>query len=394
MMLMLSLFCSGTAMAEQVSEQSPNMQTKAHGQRWHNFVDSYVASLQSQLQDESVPGAAVAIVHPDYPSVALGFGKTKLKNGRKVDAYTRFRLASVSKTFAGSLAAKLANEGVIDLDAPVTKYIPSFINEGYKEELKVYHLLSHGSGLVPNAYDNLIESRMQYTDIVQKIMSVKPLCNPGRCYGYQNVMFSLVGDVIEQASGLTYEQWMNEFIFGPLRMRHASLGYNAMVADDNFALPHVRGRKRWHTARLKRNYYKVAPAAGVNASASDMVQWLKAQLGQYPSVLPLAALQTQVRPYTLTTKEKYRRVWRKHVNQAHYGLGWRIYDYDGEPLYYHSGWVQGYRTDIVVLPRLNIGFSLMLNAESSIINELTTDFIDEVLLMNERSVEQLTAKAD
>ena len=62
-------------------------------------------------------------------------------------------------------------------------------------------------------------------------------------------------------------------------------------------------------------------------------------------------------------------------------MGWRIYDYAGEKLYYHSGWVQGYRADIVVLPRLNIGFSLMLNAETGLINELTTEFIDRVLLV-------------
>jgi len=152
-----------------------------------------------------------------------------------------------------------------------------------------------------------------------------------------------------------------------------------MLVDENYAHPHVRGRKRWYTAKLKKNYYKVEPAAGVNASASDMVQWLKAQLGDYPNVLNDEVLSQQVFNYTKTKKELKRRVWRKNLKEAHYGLGWRIYDYAGETLYYHSGWVQGYRADIVVLPRLNIGFSLMLNAETGLINELTTDFIDRVL---------------
>ncbi len=353
----------------------------ADANQWHDFVDSYVSDLERQLEQKKIPGAALSIVHGNHPSVALGFGKTKLKKGRQVDVNTRFRLASVSKTFAGSLAAKLDAQGVIDLESPVDKYIPELKQTQYQNTLKVSHLLSHASGLVPNAYDNLIESRMSYPDIVERLLQVEPICQPGQCYGYQNVMFSLVGDVIERASGMDYETWMQEFIFRPLRMRHASVGYEGMVADDNYAYPHVRGRKSWHTARLKKNYYKVLPAAGVNASAADMVQWLKAQLGMYPSVLSLDALQTQVQPYTLTTKEKRRRIWKKHVKQAHYGLGWRIYQYDNETIYYHSGWVQGYRTDIVVIPRLNVGFSLLLNAETGLINELTTQFIDQLLAM-------------
>ncbi|GAP74939.1 beta-lactamase [Pseudoalteromonas sp. SW0106-04] len=365
------------------AEQQPPFTEATDAKQWHRFVDNYVASLERQLEQKKVPGAALSIVHPDFPSIALGFGKTKIRKGRQVDVNTRFRLASVSKTFTGSLAAKLAAQGVLNLDAPVQKYLPAFNDTVYRDNLKVAHLLSHSSGLVPNAYDNLIESRMDYPDIVSKLLKVEPLCTPGQCYGYQNVMFAMVGDVIRNASGLEYETWMQEFIFKPLRMRHASIGYEGMVRDENFAYPHVRGRKRWHTARLKKNYYKVSPAAGVNASAADMVQWLKAQLGMYPSVLPPEALQAQVRPYTVTKKERYRRVWRKHVNEAHYGLGWRIYDYDDETIFYHSGWVQGYRTDIVVIPRLNVGFSLLLNAETGLINELTTQFLDQLLAMSQ-----------
>ena len=162
-------------------------------------------------------------------------------------------------------------------------------------------------------------------------------------------------------------------------MVDASLGYEAMVVDSNYALPHVRGKKRWYTAKLKKNYYKVGPAAGVNASASDMAIWLKAQLGHYPEVLSLDALSKQTRPYTRTKKEMYRRVWKKQLNEAYYGLGWRVYNYDNETLYYHSGWVQGYRSDLVVFPHLNIGFSLVLNAETGLINELTTEFINRLL---------------
>ncbi|MEL0634635.1 serine hydrolase domain-containing protein [Pseudoalteromonas carrageenovora] len=346
---------------------------------WDAFVKKYGRYAHKKLKNKGIPGAALSIVNINNADYIHTMGVTKIRNGRKVNKHTRFRLASVSKTFAGSLSAKLANEGLLELDKPVSDYLSDFKNTVYKDDLKVFHLLSHSSGLVPNAYDNLIESRMDYPDIVQKLLSVKPICKPGECYGYQNVMFSLIDDVILQSTHKNYAQWLREAIFDPLKMSDASLGFDAMVGDKNFALPHVRGTKRWYSAKLKKNYYKVGPAAGVNASASDMAIWLKAQLGSYPDVLSLDALAKQTRPYTYTKKERYRRVWKKHVNNAYYGLGWRIYDYAKETLYYHSGWVQGYRSDVVVFPHLNIGFSLIVNAETGVINELTTEFIDRVL---------------
>jgi len=351
----------------------------ARDQQWHELISDYNQHLEHKLKSKGIPGAALSIVNGPDDSYVQGFGVTKINKGQAVNAHTRFRLASVSKTFAGSLTAKLTSEGKFSLDDPVSKFIPAFASTGYKNHLKVFHLLSHSSGLVPNAYDNLIESRMSYPDIVEKLLSVKPICQPGQCYGYQNVMFSLIDEVIKASTKMDYSRWLNEFIFSPLNMNDASLGYAAMIKDNNYAYPHVRGRKRWHTARLKRNYYKVLPAAGVNASASDMAVWLKAQLGYYPTVLSSDELATQTRPYTHTKKELRRRVWKKHLTEAYYGLGWRVYDYDNETLYYHSGWVQGYRSDLVVIPHLNIGFSLILNAETGVINELTTEFIDRAL---------------
>ena len=346
---------------------------------WDAFVKKYGRYAQKKLKSKGIPGAALSIVNINNSDYIHTMGVTKSRNGQKVNKHTRFRLASVSKTFAGSLSAKLAANGLLELDKPVSEYITDFKGTVYQDDLKVFHLLSHSSGLVPNAYDNLIESRMDYPGIVEKLLSVKPICKPGECYGYQNVMFSLIGDVILQSTDKSYGQWLREAIFEPLKMSDASLGFESMVQDENYALPHVRGKKRWYSAKLKKNYYKVGPAAGVNASASDMAIWLRAQLGQYPDVLSLDTLAKQTRPYTHTKKEMHRRVWKKHLNEAYYGLGWRVYNYADETLYYHSGWVQGYRSDVVVFPQLNVGFSLIVNAETGVINELTTEFIDRLL---------------
>lgn len=348
---------------------------------WDQFLKDYSKQVEAKLKGKSVPGAALSVVNIHDKNLVKGFGVTQLKGGKKVNEHTRFRLASVSKTFAGSLAGKLAAEGKLKLDALVSDYLPYFHGTNF-DSLRVYHLLSHSSGLVPNAYDNLIESKMQFEEIKSRVLDVQAICEPGKCYGYQNVMFSLVGDVIASATGVSYETWISEFLFNPLGMKDGGVGFENMTRDSNFALPHIKGRKNWHTTKLKANYYKVAPAAGINASASDMEKWLEAQLGLSPDVLPLDGLVAQTQPYTITKRELKRRTWRNYLDDAHYGLGWRIYSFEKETIYYHSGWVQGYRTDVVVIPRLGIGYSLLLNAEAAVLNELTTAFIDEVIKRN------------
>ena len=79
-------------------------------------------------------------------------------------------------------------------------------------------------------------------------------------------------------------------------------------------------------------------------------------------------------PRIKTKKDLRRRYWRKHLTDAHYGYGWRIYQFDGHPIIYHSGWVAGFRADIGYSPELDIGFAILINAESNVINKISSQF--------------------
>jgi beta-lactamase class C len=126
--------------------------------------------------------------------------------------------------------------------------------------------------------------------------------------------------------------------------------------------------------RVLPNYYRVAPAAGVNASALDMGKWLMAQLGSHPEVLNPEVIATLTRPRVKTKREIYRRHWKKLLTEAHYGLGWRIYQLGEHQIAYHSGWVSGFRADVAWSEEHDLGFAILLNAEANSINELTTTF--------------------
>jgi beta-lactamase class C len=169
-----------------------------------------VANIESMAQQltygERVPGMAVAIVQGGRILSARGYGVTDVNNPLPVDAHTVFRLASLSKAFAGTMAGLLVNDGTLRWDSKVTDYVPGFrLNSPEAtDRLTVADVLSHRVGLPYNAYDRDIEGNAEYYALTQKLANTSLKCLPGDCYAYQNVAFSLIGDVVYAASGSFY----------------------------------------------------------------------------------------------------------------------------------------------------------------------------------------------
>jgi beta-lactamase class C len=337
--------------------------------------------FRSLVSDRGYPGAAFTVVTRDEFVHLTTVGHTNAARTRPIDAQTTFRLASVSKTFAAEVVGMLVEEGRLDWDDPVIRYVPEFKIDGDTSKILIHHLLGQSTGLIPHAYDNLLEHGKSLPVIWERMADLPFLCQPGRCYGYQNSVFSLVEPVVERASKIPYEQFVEQRIFKPLDMSTASLGYRAFVGNPNRAEPHARSRDRWKTVTVKPNYYRAAPAAGVNASITDMGKWLQAQLGSQPDVLSPELVGNLVKPRIKTRRELYRKQWKSLLSNAHYGLGWRIYQLGDEQLFYHGGWVSGFRADIAFSLQHNVGIAILLNAESSGISELTTEFWRLVLAL-------------
>jgi len=255
----------------------------------------------------------------------------------------------------------------------------------HARRMTLEHLLGQSSGIVPNAYDNLLNAGRTLEQILPKFGEVEPMCAPGECYTYQNVLFSLVEPAIESASGQSYAELLGERLFGPLEMRQASVGFEGYRASANRAAPHVKvTRSRWVPVGVDENYYRVAPAAGVNASALDLGQWLAAHMGHRPDVIRPELVRDLTRKRIRTARELRRKDWRDFLTDAHYGLGWRIYTVDDRELITHSGWVRGFVAQIAYSPAHETGLALVLNAESRAINDLSLHFWRQV--MNEASL--------
>jgi beta-lactamase class C len=368
------------------------------------FNKKLSGNIASELKKYSIPGAAYAIVKNNQVIAMENFGYIDKAKSQKVDNNTVFRLASVSKPFAATITAMLAHEQQLNLSDPITKYLPNFTlaTQGAAEKIQLKHLLSHSSGLMPNAYDNLLHENWSMEKIIGHFDRVTPICQPEKCYGYQNIAYGFLQPAIEAVTAKSYASLLQERIFSPLEMDNASVGIEVFLKQKNTAKPHIlrkrikTGKKNragndvrrfiWRTVKVEPDYYKVAPAAGVNASIADLAKWLIANLGHNPEVLSPALLAELTTPRIKTKKDLRRRYWREHLTDAHYGYGWRIYHLDGHPIIYHSGWVAGFRADIGYSPELDIGFAVLINAESNVINKISSKFwsqVHKLLVVNE-----------
>ncbi|NZA28159.1 beta-lactamase family protein [Luteimonas sp. SJ-92] len=347
-------------------------------------VRRFEAMAQAMVADQRVPGLAMAIVHNGRVLSARGYGITDVRAAEPVDAHTVFRLASLSKSFAGTLAGVLVSEGALRWDSKVVDYMPGLqlSDPGAAGRITVADVLSHRVGLGRHTYDRDIERGADYNALVQKLAQAPMTCEPGDCYSYQNVAFSLVGDVVFATSGQFYNEAVSRRLFKPLGMNDASLGLEGIQASARWAKPHVRAGKGWSSLMPKPTYYRVSPAAGVNASIADMAQWLIAQGGHRPDVLPAPLLSTLHAPIVGTPGEMRSRSasWRgQRLNAAGYGLGWRIYDYAGHRMVFHGGAVQGYRGLMALLPERDLGLVVLWNSESSLPSGLLPTILDSAI---------------
>ena len=329
-----------------------------------------------------IAGLAVAVVKDDRVLLERGIGYANWATREPVSANTAFRLASLSKAFATALSAILVQDGVIGWDTKISNVLPTFTlaDENSGQRLTVRDILSHRVGLPHNTYDNLLEQDEPYELLVDRLKDVPLACPVGDCYGYQNIAFSLIGDVTYAATGDFYYHQVEKRIFHPLGMDTATYGRTALEASADWARPHAHRGHSWVPIPIKESYYHVPPAAGVNASIKDMGKWLIAQMGGRPDVLSPELLTTLHTPLVETPIERHFTPWRKaRLRSANYALGWRIYDYAGETLIFHAGAVQGYRAMIAFLPKYRFGAVMLWNCESAAPSGLMPMLIDRYL---------------
>ena len=344
--------------------------------RFRLFVNHYEQWLSNRLKEEGVPGAAMAIVKKGVTAKISTHGQRDLITSKAVDKHTVFRVASLSKGFTGLLATTMAQDSLVEWDAPLCKWLPEvqFKTCDYSERLQLQHLLTHTTGLPRHTYSNLLNMGRSYQNILSLLPLVEPAHPVGTYHSYQNVTFNLAGDMLAAAAGTSFEQLITDNIFRPIGMSDASVTFEAMKTHPNHALPCRRTASGYAPDRLEPDYYAVPAAAGVNASIYDMAKYLKLAMGYYPEVADSTALQQAYQPLIPIPAANYMlREWRP-LKAAHYGMGWRIVEKEGYTVITHSGYVNGYRAEIAFCLEEEIGIVILSNAPNSTVGQSAPAF--------------------
>jgi len=333
--------------------------TNPYVQQWVNESFDQIGKL---LKESKVPGTAVTIVYHDQVFTRT-FGVRSVNTRQPVDQHSVFRIASLSKSFAAVLTARLVRENKLRWNNHVIDYLPAFqlADSEQTDRIQLWHLLSHTTGLPYHTYTNLVEAGIPTAQIINELESVDLVGPEGTVYSYQNAPFSIIGEVDRVATGQTYEQLLKEKIFDPLGMTDASTNRAAIDGRTNTARPHKATKSGWRETKISGKYYTAVPAGGVNASIHDMSIYLRLLLGQFPEVLTNEDLAPIFTPVIKTpVKRRYFGNWPR-LRSASYGLGWRILDYAGSKVAYHSGFVNSYKGEMAINHEEQIGFCLLMN---------------------------------
>lgn len=338
------------------------------------IIQEYDSLISAEIKTSRTVGAAVAIIYQNQVAFLKCFGLKNARTKDSIDENTIFRLASVSKPISGVLAGMLAEENIINLDDKVTDYIPELRlkNPNMTNELKIKNLLSHTTGLVPHAYDDLVEQKVPLDKIMSRLYLANTSSTPGNLYTYQNVMFSLIDPIVENKTGKNYGEVLKEKVFVPFGMNDASTGFEPFKNNMNKAMPH----SGITPIKMNDRYYNTTPAAGVNASISDMKNFLLTLLNDSTKAINGRVEDVIFTPQIKTVLSRgYFSKW-DGVSSKSYGIGWRLVDYKGRKVAYHGGYVRGYRAEIALCKDEEFGIVYLSNSPSAIAARSVPEFLN------------------
>jgi beta-lactamase class C len=321
------------------------------------------ARLQQLMQKPAMVGLAVGVVENGRITFLKGYGETEAGSGDPVTPATVFRWASCSKGVAATMVAKLAEQGKIDLGAPVANYAPDLkLPNGNERIATVGDLLSHRLGLYRNAYDNKLEEGQDPSLLRTQLGQLNAVCAPGTCWDYQNVAYDASSEMVSRITHMPYEQAVKRYLFNPIGMTSGSVSLAGIESSKSWARPHSAGKRPWP---MSDTYYKVPAAGGINSNIKDMALWMEAQMGEMPDVLDGQVLDTIHARYVKTPTERARlRKFLERVETAWYGYGFRSYDYAGHRIVGHRGGIKGYRSLILFDPQKKSGVVALWNSDT------------------------------
>ena len=309
------------------------------------------ALLAAQMEEHHIPGLSASIVTP-FGEWSGALGSIDLEAPRPATRDSVFRLASISKPITATAVMLLVEDGKIDLDAPVQRYVPSFPHQPWP--ITVRRLLGHQGGI--RHYQGAeIDNRTRYASVTEalRIFQADDLVNqPGTAYRYTTYGYNLLGAIVEGAAGVPFMQFVEQHIIAPAGM--ATL----RPFDLDAGIPHLSRGYQWNqqAGTIRPNEpvdtTNKIPGGGLCSTSADLTRFARALLDG-----------RLVRPET--REQMFTRGLLRDGSPTGYGLGWNVRELDGRRAVAHGGGQQGVATYLLLLPEERVAVAIMTNRQGA-----------------------------
>lgn len=315
--------------------------------------------LESERVKNKIPGLALAVVKDGEVVFSQGFGHSNLAEQKPVDEETLFAIGSSTKSFTSTLVAMLVDQGKMDWDDPVTKYLPDFqmdVDTG-DEVITIGDLLSHRTGFTRMGLIWASGSKSR-AEVIQTAAQAKAYAKFQEKFLYNNVMYMTAGVCAGRAMDSDWDTLVADRIFKPLGMDASSTTIRVAQNDQRLSLGYMWDKDNQEFIHLPmRNLDSIGPSGSINSNVKDMAKWIQFQLDH-----------GKVGDNELMTQASQEKTWSKQMEIAggvNYGFGWMLREWNGKKVVEHGGNIDGFGAQVTLLPELNAGYVLLTNVTAT-----------------------------
>ena len=359
----------------------------ARGQGQPMSSEAIDSVAERTLRAFEVPGVAVCVIKDGKVVHSKGYGVRSLATRKPMDENTLFGIASNSKAFTTAALGILVDEGKLNWDDKVRKYIPEFkLHDPYPtEEFTIRDLLCHRSGLGLGAGDLMFfpdGGDFTIEDILHNLQYLAPVTSFRSQYAYDNNLYIIAGEVVARVSGMSWEDFVEQRIMRPLGMSHSATKFDRLRDTSDVIDGHARVDGKVEAIVRHKSTVDYA-AGGIYSSIADLSKWVEMHLdgGKFgpdgKQLLSPAVMRERWTPQTILPVGGPG-AYGTHF--ADYGLGFVINDVKGYKQLSHTGGLEGMVTQITMIPELRLGIIVLINGEEGFAFSAITNQIKDAYL--------------
>jgi CubicO group peptidase (beta-lactamase class C family)/D-alanyl-D-alanine dipeptidase len=320
-----------------------------------------------EMADKHLPAISLVLVDGQEIVWARGFGLARPRDSVAATAATIYRVGSVSKLFTDIALLRLVEQGRLDLDAPITRYLPDFHPANrFGGAITLRQLMTHHAGLVREApVGSYFDSTAPpLPAIVASLSGTSLVYRPGSRYKYSNAALQVVGYVLERAAGQPFPQYLRDSVLAPFGMTHSA--FFEPTADQALhlatAVMWASDGRRFPAPTFRRN----APSGTLYTSMADLGRFLVALFADSNPVIARAMLERMWRPQFADS-----------AATTGNGLGFFVSRFEGRRRVGHDGAIYGFATTFAALPDDRLGVAVVTTLDGA---NVVTDRIADAAL--------------